>query len=962
MKYLLKNQWLIAQFVVIVANLPATVWAQALAPDASRSYILTQTPRNAVTNIDLSAGYQTTPTQVSYFDGLGRPAQTVQWRAAGDANTDVVNTTTVYDAFGRPNYTILPAPGGQTAGFIELPANNGRDFYADQYPFAETIYEPSPLNRVSQQFGAGQQWRNANRSTQISYGTATDVIRFKVNAFCNCIYGNVEGNSGQYDYLVNIATQTTTDEQNHTIISYTDLDGKLIRRDVQTGAATLTTAYVYDDLQRLIAVLPPALYNWFLAGGPGRVLNLYDGNGADNAVFHELAFFYRYEGDNDSQRGRITQQHTPGAGWIDLVFDNRDRPVMSQDAQDRAEVAGARWRFSQYDDLNREIRTGRLTLNSSASDLRADFASQTNSDFPATVNPAEADYLTENYYDTYDALTNLGLSFVGDGAFDTPWPSAQGRQTGGRVRNLETNVWYGYGMWYDGKGRTIQQQSQNHTGGTDRIDTQYRFNGEVLQTMLRHQKTQNGPVTTIKSQYDYDHVSRKTRLTYQFGDAQPFVMAQYSYDAIGRLVYKAIQPNGGTGMVSNAISQQSGSWTDASTWQSGAVPGSTDAVTIAPNHTVTLPNNSLVEAGWLTMAGRLVAPISSRLRLNPTANTGAITTFTPLQTVRYRYHLRGWLRGINTDGNNSPTLNDGNNALFAMQLGYDDANLFDGNIGRQTWLNSREPGQNRSYTYGYDGAKRLTGATYAGKEGEDYTVNNLGYDANGNIQTMNRAGADQLTYYYPAQSNKLNTVTDATGNAEGFTDGPNAGDDYEYWPDGSLKKDLNRGISLIEYNLLKLPRKITFSNGKVVQYQYDAMGKKLNMTVVGGDSRDYVGPFQYLNGNLFEVQTEEGRYTPGGGYEYFHKDHLGNVRVAYKQGANGLPTVTQYTDYDPWGLPLWGGLSGGGSSNRAGFNGKENLTELGSGLSDFNWRFADKSIGRFFVIDPLPICIKRPGE
>jgi len=50
---------------------------------------------------------------------------------------------------------------------------------------------------------------------------------------------------------------------------------------------------------------------------------------------------------------------------------------------------------------------------------------------------------------------------------------------------------------------------------------------------------------------------------------------------------------------------------------------------------------------------------------------------------------------------------------------------------------------------------------------------------------------------------------------------------------------------------------------------------------------------------------------------------------------------------------LWGGLSGGGSSNRDQFNGKETLSELGNGVRDFNWRFADVSIGRFFVVDRL---------
>jgi hypothetical protein len=91
-----------------------------------------------------------------------------------------------------------------------------------------------------------------------------------------------------------------------------------------------------------------------------------------------------------------------------------------------------------------------------------------------------------------------------------------------------------------------------------------------------------------------------------------------------------------------------------------------------------------------------------------------------------------------------------------------------------------------------------------------------------------------------------------------------------------LKKDLNRGITDIQYNLLKLPQQLTFSSGKVVSYQYDAGGSKLKMSVTGAGSetRDYMGPFQYLNNALFEISHEEGRYSLSGGYEYFHKDHL----------------------------------------------------------------------------------------
>lgn len=60
-----------------------------------------------------------------------------------------------------------------------------------------------------------------------------------------------------------------------------------------------------------------------------------------------------------------------------------------------------------------------------------------------------------------------------------------------------------------------------------------------------------------------------------------------------------------------------------------------------------------------------------------------------------------------------------------------------------------------------------------------------------------------------------------------FMDGANEELEYEYDKKGNLVKDLNKNISKIEYNLLNLPSKITFGDGKTITYVYDASGVKL---------------------------------------------------------------------------------------------------------------------------------------
>jgi hypothetical protein len=63
-------------------------------------------------------------------------------------------------------------------------------------------------------------------------------------------------------YEVNqLRVSKTKDENNHEVIEYTDKEGKMVLRKVETVADGVTTYaetyYIYDDLGNLVAVLPP---------------------------------------------------------------------------------------------------------------------------------------------------------------------------------------------------------------------------------------------------------------------------------------------------------------------------------------------------------------------------------------------------------------------------------------------------------------------------------------------------------------------------------------------------------------------------------------------------------------------------------------------------------------------------------------------------------------------------------
>ena len=435
--------------------------------------------------------------------------------------------------------------------------------------------------------------------------------------------------------------------------------------------------------------------------------------------------------------------------------------------------------------------------------------------------------------------------------------------------------------------------------------------------------------------YAYDHVGRKTSFIH---NGKP--IAKYEYDETGRLQIKKFSPAG-----SAVGSKQTGNWTDVNTWLSGFLPSVNDNITINSGHTVTIPNGQSGSAGVLNDKGVL--------RNFGTLNMGKLTT-ADLYAENFQYHIRGGLRGINLDANNDLT-----NSLFTFKLTYeDDGTYYNGNIRNQYWKSNLD-GIQRAYQYSYDAASRILGATYAGKTGESYAMNSVSYDFNGNIKTLSRNGLksdntfgliDNLAYSYQANSNKIQAVTDNSNDTASFADA--TGDtDYTYSQDGSLTSDANKGITNIEYNYLKRPKKYTFSNGSTLENQYDATGKKLKSISSDGTTYDFLGNLIYKNNVLYQISHDEGRIIKGE-YEYEIKDHLGNLRVSFRDSL-GVAKITQKQDYDVYGSELQGLSYTKPLWNQDNFKylGRESISQ--TGYIDLLNRQYDRILGRFTSIDPL---------
>jgi RHS repeat-associated protein len=305
--------------------------------------------------------------------------------------------------------------------------------------------------------------------------------------------------------------------------------------------------------------------------------------------------------------------------------------------------------------------------------------------------------------------------------------------------------------------------------------------------------------------------------------------------------------------------------------------------------------------------------------------------------------------------------------LFSYKLDYETAGYFDGNIGKQTW---KVCDTERSYTYTYDAASRLTGANYQGKPTENYSLSNMAYDRNGNILSLSRKGKngnllntdiDQLTYDYTGTGNRLKFVNDAIMGNENVGDfrNNNTGDnDYAYWPNGNLKADLNEGITNINYDTyLNQPSQITLTGGRSIIYQYDGAGRPLKTTYSNNETWDNTGGMMYKNNKPYQIQTAEGRIIapPSGAggpwtYEYDYKDHLGNTRLSYRD-KNGQLTKTAETHYDPWGITLQGIGQKNNPANRWELQGKEKESTFGLNRIMFGARTYNPTIGKFDGVD-----------
>ena len=826
-----------------------------------------------------------------------------------------IKTPLVYDEFGRqtktylshgtvtssvgtytPNTTLISDLNTYYVSIHSSQLNSG-----NPNTYAEKRFDDTPLSRTLESGSPGEDWL-INPNSDSDHTTKYDYNSNVTNEVYKIDYpGAGQSLSISLYYAQGVLLKNTVKNEN-----WVTSDGKVNTKDVFTdksGKKIAEHSYIIES-----SVLK-TLKTYYVYDNPGNLMyiltpklfTIISGTTISVTNLNDLAFQYKYDTYN-----RQIEQKVPGKKlWEYMVYDQLDRPILTQDENLKDD---SKWLFTKYDAFGRAAYSGLFTSSSSRSALQTAVDSYISGNTnnlsnieSRTTSTSSIGGISINYSNNAYPITGLEVltvNYYDDYTFtDSNKPSTPttilGQTVTTRTKGLPTASW-------------------TKTLGASSWAKNYSYYDEKGGVIYIYEKNYLNGYTENKSKLDFRGKVETSTTTHRKGASGSILTIEdrFDYDHVERPKshYQIVNSN--------------------------------------PEERIS--KNNYNELGQLIEKG-----IGGTLGIS-------------LQILDYAYDIRGALKGVNDVDNIG-------NDLFAYELNYEsgegtnfNAPQYNGNISQMVWKSAYN-NTKKSYYYDYDDLNRFKKGRYGEGSGltsnwQKFEVSVNGYDHNGNITGLTRKGGstgstiDNLTYYYDTgNGNQLMKIIDASG-VDGFTNGTNGGDDYAYDDNGNLTKDLNKNISLIEYNHLDLVTKVTFTDGKRIEFLYDAAGAKLQMAYINGGTTtttNYIGGFQYLGNTLQFFATSEGYVDyDNGSYSYVYslKDHLGNNRVSFKN-VSGNNNIISNTDYYPMGLTHYGELIQNSNYNYK-YQNKEQLLANGYNMYDFGSRMYDASVGRWFNTDP----------
>ncbi|UTX50274.1 DUF6443 domain-containing protein [Chryseobacterium sp. MA9] len=853
--------------IIHTGKLKIKKYFSALALALSLSVFAQTTTENYVySKVSLSEDGSKKSETIQYFDGLGRPKQTIQVKST-PLGQDLVLPVT-YDQLGRQTKSILPVPMATTnLGIQNVSEATANTYYGVPNAYSEQKLEASPLARVLETASPGNEWAmNSGHTRKATYEINKNSDKVKKFSFTNSWVSTIAISSvptvSFYNEKVLVKTSGTDEDGNKTIEFTNGLGHTILVRKVISATENADTYYLYNDYGHLVYVISPK--------ADAQITS--NNNIITQQILNDLCYQYKYD-----NRGRLAEKKVPGKGWEYMVYNKADRLILTQDTVLKEK---GQWLFTKYDQLGRVVYTGitnnassRASMQNSANananlyETRTATAGLTINGMPVyytnvSTSTGVTQVLSINYYDTYPQYS-----------FNPAFPSAifgkpvlkddlsgnvntKAMPVMSLVKNIEDDNWTKDYSYYDTKGRPVGGYSINHLGGYTRTESELDFAGVPLQVKTYHKRLNTDTERVITEVFTYDNQNRLLTHTHQVDSNTPEILTQNKYNELSQLVSKKV---GGTSAAS-------------------------------PLQTVDYTYNI---KGWLT---RINDPKNLNGRLfgyelkyqNPdnisytkfNGNVSETDWKTSVDGVLKRYiYSYDVLNRLTAGYYHEPTTSVPANNFYNEEIAYD----LNGNITRlqrnmKGSSNTVEYIDNIYYTYS---GNRLISASDVTQNFNGYPTggNQIGYDNNGNMVNQLDKGISSIQYNY------LNLTKQITQNSKAIN--------YYYRADGvKIKKsgpagsntDYLDGFQYTEGSIKFVQTSegyFNFENNKYIYNYTDHLGN--------------IRLSYYKNETGIEI-LEESNYYPFGLKHGISNPSVGNPSYNYKYNGKELQETGMY-DY-----------------------------------------------------------------
>ena len=308
-----------------------------------------------------------------------------------------------------------------------------------------------------------------------------------------------------------------------------------------------------------------------------------------------------------------------------------------------------------------------------------------------------------------------------------------------------------------------------------------------------------------------------------------------------------------------------------------------------------------------------------------------------------------------------------------------------------------------TYIYKYDAFNQLNNAVYGSFKpktpgtlenntlalSNNFKVDNITYDDNGNIETLDRHDqtgvlVDHLVYNYkdhPITGERINQLDHVTD----YGSENQSGENYTYDESGRLIEDKQENIRY-EYNVQGLVTNVyqllPDPNKRIIRFTYDDGGfryKKEHFNLSTGlveKTTLYVRDASGQVTSIYDLETSTSNYkqeeipfygtsrigslhknttlASDDAYYYELKDHLGNIRQTIKVEGSSETWANHKSDYYPFGMKLLNPASNI-NSYRYGYQGEyaeDETLENGIKANSFQLRLYNPKFGRWLNPDP----------